>query len=104
MGTAGAMRESRVGSRAGAVLRGLSGVLAGGLVVLLLALAGAWAFGRSDGAPGPGLGTLAWHAVAAVAAVIAQVQADRRPGAPGVWAAVAVLMITAALFTFQWLA
>jgi hypothetical protein len=97
------MRENR-GGRAGARLRGLSGVLAGGLVVLVLALVGAWGVAERNGTPGPGVNTLAWHAGAAVVAVLAQRQADRRPDAQGVCAAVAVLVVTAVLLTVQWLA
>jgi hypothetical protein len=91
------------GSRAGARLRGFSGVLAGGLVVLVLALVGVWVVAVQTGTPGPGLNTLVWHAGAAVAAVLVQRQADGRPGAPGVWAALAVMLITAVLLTVQWL-
>lgn len=91
------------GGRAGARLRGFTGLLAGGLVVLALALLATWAVAAHFGTPGPGTGTLAWHAGAAVAAVIAQRQADRRSGAPGVLAAVAVLVITGVLLAVQWL-
>jgi hypothetical protein len=70
------MRDGGGVSRAGALLRGFSGVLAGGLV---------------------------WHSGAAVAAVLVQRQADRRPGVPGVSAALAVLLITTVLLTVQWL-
>lgn len=89
---------------AGRVLRGLTGVLAGGLVALLVALGVAWVVSRNADMPGPGTGTLVWHAVAVAVAVPAQVYADRRPGAPGVAAAVVVLLTAAALLTFQWFA
>jgi hypothetical protein len=91
-------------SRSGARLRGFTGLLTGGLVVLVVALVVAWAVAERAGTPGPGTGTLAWHASAALAAVIAQSQADRRPGTPGVLAAVAVLVITAVLLTVEWIA
>ena len=97
------MRDGGGVSRAGALLRGFSGVLAGGLVVLVLALVGAWVVATQTGAPGPGLNTLVWHSGAAVAAVLVQRQADRRPGVPGVSAALAVLLITTVLLTVQWL-
>jgi hypothetical protein len=89
---------------AGARLRGLSGVLAGGLAVLVVALVGAWIAAERNGVPGPGPDTLAWHAVAAVAAVLAQRHADRRPGADGVVAALAVVAITVMVLAVQWLA
>jgi predicted permease len=95
--------NSEGAGKAGARLRGFTGVLAGGLVVLVLALLAAWAVAERVGTPGPGLNTLVWHGAAAVAAVLAQRRADRRRGAPGVWAAVAVLVITAVLLTVQWL-
>lgn len=111
MVTAGAVRNGRgrsgrgnAGGRAGARLRGFTGVLAGGLVVLVLTLVGAWVVAERSGTPGPGLSTIVWHALAAVAAVVAQRQADRRRGTPGAWAAVAVLVVTLVLLVVQWLA
>lgn len=96
--------SGRTGSgRAGERLRGFSGVLAGGLVVLVAALAVAWLVAERSGVSGPGVNTLVWHTVAAVAAVLVQRQADRRSGAPGAFAAVAVLAITVLLLTVQWL-
>jgi hypothetical protein len=93
----------KAGGKAGARLRGLSGVLAGGLVVLVAALVVAWVVAERGGAAGPGVNTMVWHAVAAVAAVLVQREADRRDGAPGVFAAVTVLAITALVLTVQWL-
>jgi hypothetical protein len=92
-------------SRLGAgVLRGLSGLLAGGLVAIVLVLAVLWVVAERDGVPGPGADVVGWHAVAAVAAVLAQRVADRRPGWVGVLAALAVTAITAAVLGFLWLA
>ncbi|MCO1657514.1 hypothetical protein [Pseudonocardia humida] len=84
---------------AGRLLRGLTGVLAGGLVALLIALVIAW---YVSGTPGPGTGTLVWHALAAVVAVGAQVYADRHAGGRGAAAAVVVLATATALLVFQW--
>lgn len=84
-------------------LCGLSGLLAGGLVVLVLALVVAWAVAVGVGAPGPGAGTLVWHGVGAVAAVLVQRQADRRSGAAALLAALAVVAITAVVLAVQWL-
>ena len=95
---------SRVVSKLGARLRGFTGLLAGGLVVLVVALGVAWVVAERTGAPGPGIATLAWHAGAAIAAVIAQRQADHRAGGPGILAAVAVIVITGVLLATQWLA
>ena len=89
---------------AGRVLRGLSGVLAGGLVVLLAALGVAWYLAGLEGSPGPGTGMLVWHLVAVVVAVPAQLYADRRAGPRGTTAALAVLATAALVLTSQWFA
>jgi hypothetical protein len=100
MGSARAVKARRRG--AGGVLRGLSGLLAGGLVALLVALGIAWYVADRTGTSGPGVHTLVWHAVAAVAAVVAQRYADRHRGAGGAVAAAAVIVIAAVLLTTQW--
>jgi hypothetical protein len=87
----------------GRALRGLTGVLAGGLVALLIALVVAAVVSRNAAMPGPGTATLVWHGIAAVVAVAAQVYADRRPDGRGLLAAVVVLLTAAALLFFQWL-
>jgi glucose-6-phosphate-specific signal transduction histidine kinase len=93
-----------VSTRAGRLLRGLSGLLAGGLVILLVTLGVAWYVADQAGSSGPGAQTLVWHAVAAVAAVIAQRYADRHRDTRGVLAAGAVIVIAAVLLTVEWLA
>jgi hypothetical protein len=84
-------------------LRGFSGLLAGGLAALAVALYAVWFLADRSGSAGPGAGTLVWHTVAAVAAVVAQVYADRRAGARGAVAAVGVVAVTAAVLAAQWL-
>jgi hypothetical protein len=61
----------------------VTGLLAGGLAVLALALVASWMVAPRLGLPGPAVDLLAWHLAAAVAVVVAQVRADRsgRPGA-----------------------
>lgn len=87
------------------MLRGLSGLLAGGLVVLALALGVAWVVATRTGAPGPAPSFLAWHAVAAVVAVVAQVRADRAAdGGHGAGAALAVVGVSAVVLAALWLA
>jgi hypothetical protein len=86
------------------LLRGLSGLLTGGLVVLAVALAIAWFVARQRGVPGPSGLTLAGHAAAAVAAVVLQRWADRVRGARAAAAALAVAAITAVVLAVQWLA
>ena len=88
---------------AGRVLRGVSGVLAGGLAVLLIALTVAWYLSANADVPGPGTGTLVWHAVTVVVVVPAQAYADRNTGSRGTVAALAVGVTAAALLTLQWL-
>jgi hypothetical protein len=96
--------RTMTGTRAVRLLRGLSGLLAGGLVALVLALVGAWFLAEQLGVPGPTVSTIAGHAVAAVAAVLAQHQADRRRDGAAVAAALAVVLITAVVLAVQWLA
>lgn len=91
-------------TRAGSALRRLSGVLAGGLVVLAVALGVAWVVATRTGSPGPAPGFLAWHAIAAVAALVAQVRADRAPHGRGVGPALAVVVISVAVLAALWLA
>jgi hypothetical protein len=87
-------------TRSRALLRGFTGVLAGGLVVLALALGVAWVVATRTGSPGPAPWFLVWHALAAVAAVALQVRADRRSPL----AALGVLGISAAVLGVLWLA
>ncbi|MEJ3656757.1 hypothetical protein WEH80_27740 [Actinomycetes bacterium KLBMP 9759] len=84
-------------------LRGLSGLLAGGLVLLALVLVAAQLLAAA-GTDGPGTSMLVWHGIAAVAAVGAQVHADRTPGPRGTVSALAVIGTAAAVLAFLWLA
>ncbi|MEV1296041.1 hypothetical protein [Pseudonocardia sp. NPDC049635] len=84
------------------LLRGLSGVLAGGLVVLAVGLVAVeWLGGRS-GVPGPGTGAVAAHLVAAVVAVTGQVIADRRADRTGTLAALGVIGTVALVLGLGW--
>ncbi|MFN2497013.1 MAG: hypothetical protein ABR608_14080 [Pseudonocardiaceae bacterium] len=83
-------------------LRGLSGVLAGGLVALAVTVGAAqWQAGPVD-RPGPGTATVAGHAIAALAAVMLQVVADHARGRHAVLATGAVLAIVAGVLWFGW--
>lgn len=85
------------------LLRGLSGALAAGLVVLAVLL-GVAQWLSPDTVPGPGIGALVGHWVGAVVAVAMQWFADRRRGAQAAIAALAVLAVVATvLFTWWWL-
>lgn len=86
----------------GRALRALSGVLAGGLVALAVAICTAqWLAGMS-GRPGPGTATVIGHVVAALATVVLQLAADRLRGRIAALASGSVLVITAAVLWFGW--
>ncbi len=83
-------------------LRGLSGLFAGGLAAVAVALVGVWSVAAMTGVVGPGAPTLAWHAVGAVAAVAGQVYADRHSGGRGTVAAIGVIAVSAGVLAVQW--
>lgn len=85
-------------------LRLVSGLLAGGLVALVLALGVAWSLAARENAPGPGVALVAGHLVAAVVAVTAQVYADRHRDGRGSLASLAVVAVTAAVLVIAWIA
>ncbi|MDH6282973.1 hypothetical protein [Prescottella agglutinans] len=83
-------------------LRGLSGVVAGGVVVLTLVVIGVAYLASNRDFPGPGRESVAAHVVSSVVVVVAQVLADRRRGAASVLASAAVLAVTGLLLWTQW--
>ncbi|MGH3864188.1 hypothetical protein [Actinokineospora sp.] len=83
-------------------LRELSGALTLGLCVLALVVVGLQVLAASKGMPGPGLPIVLGHAVAAIAAVVVQRQADRRPGSVAALPVLLVAAITAATTWFFW--
>jgi len=99
VGVVGAVTRPRSRS----VLRGLSGVLVGGLVALALVLLAGWFYADRTGLPGPGLGVIVGHGVAAVAAVIAQVWVDRRRDRTGTLAAAVLAVLVVGGLTLTWL-
>ncbi|TQM38641.1 hypothetical protein [Pseudonocardia cypriaca] len=86
------------------VLRGFSGVLAGGLVALAVALLVAGIAAQQRAVPGPGIVAIAGHAVAAAVAVLVQRRADRTAGLAAVGAACGVVALTVVVLGVQWLA
>ena len=105
MGAAGPLR-TRGGHRAerrGGFLRGLAGVLAGGMVVLVAALVVVWVVAVRAGSPGPGVGTVAGHAVAAAVAVVGQVYAARAAGPRGTLVALGVIVLIGGVLSAAWL-
>jgi hypothetical protein len=91
------------GGRGIRLLRGFSGVLAGGLVALALALLVAGVVAQRHAVPGPGALSIAGHVVAAVVAVLVQRRADRTTGVAGAGAALGVVALTAVVLGVQWL-
>jgi hypothetical protein len=85
------------------VLRGLSGLLTGGLVALALVLVAGWFYADRTGLPGPGIGMLIGHVVAAVAAVVVQVYVDRRTDRVGTLAAAASAALIVGALALVWL-
>jgi hypothetical protein len=99
VGSACTVTASDLGER---VSRGVSGVLAGGLVVFAIALCVAqWLVGAS-GRPGPGLAMVAGHGAAAATAVSLQLVADRCRGRTAALASCAVVLLTACVLWFGW--
>lgn len=94
----------RAPRRGGRFLRGLSGVLAGGMVALVVALVVAWVVALRESSPGPGAAVLAVHAVAAAAAVALQIYADRTHGVRGTLATLVTVVLVVAVLAFEWLA
>jgi hypothetical protein len=83
-------------------LRGFTGVLTGGLVALAVAVGVAQWLVASSGRPGLGTAVVAGHVIAALAAVVVQVVADRGRGLRAALACLAVLVIAAATLWFGW--
>ncbi|MBD8507795.1 hypothetical protein HT102_15000 [Hoyosella sp. G463] len=97
---------SRPGRRRAAwpvrLLRWASGIVAGGIVALALAV-GLVAFLAEDWEiAGPGAASVAWHAIGALIAVAAQIAADRAHGLGAVAWSVLVLTTGAVVLLTQW--
>ncbi|MFC9663530.1 hypothetical protein ACFVJ5_25090 [Nocardia sp. NPDC127606] len=84
------------------LVRTVSGVVAGGVLVLLCVVVGAAVIGSRRDFPGPGAESLSVHFVAAVVVVVAQVFADRRRGMSTLFGSVAVLVTAGVLLWTQW--
>lgn len=96
-------RPAPAEGRPAVALRGLTGLLAGGLVVLVVALVTMGVVAGREHAPGPGAVTIGWHVLAAVVAVGLQWFADRTRGVRGVAACGVVVVITVAVLA-TWIA
>ncbi|WP_241665869.1 hypothetical protein [Prescottella subtropica] len=84
------------------MLRVLSGVIAGGVVVLTAVVAGVAYLASNRDFPGPGRESLAAHVAASVVVIVLQVLADRRRGVAAAASSTAVLAVTGLLLWTQW--
>ncbi|SNS88127.1 hypothetical protein [Rhodococcoides kyotonense] len=84
------------------MLRGLSGAVTAGLVVLAVVVVGTQYLGSQRGFPGPGTVSVAAHIGAAVLAVIVQHIADHRRRVVSVVASLLVFVIAGVLLWTQW--
>ncbi|MQY19896.1 hypothetical protein [Nocardia macrotermitis] len=83
-------------------VRGVSGVVAAGMVVLALVVAGSAVLGDARGYPGPGMKMVGWHVGLAVVAMVGQVFADRRRGLAAFSGSVVVFVAAGYLLVTQW--
>jgi hypothetical protein len=86
----------------GRAARGLSGVLAAGLVALAIVMCLAQWLAGNSGSPGPGTAAVVGHLVAALAAVVLQLAAERSRGRTAVLASWSVLVLAAAVLWLGW--
>jgi hypothetical protein len=86
----------------GRLIRGLSGAITAGVIVLTLVVVGAHYLGDRWNFPGPGPTSITWHVATSVVVVVAQVVADRRRGGASLVASLMVFAITAVLLWTQW--
>jgi hypothetical protein len=84
------------------MLRGLSGSVVAGLVVLMLVVIGTEILGGDRGFPGPGISTVVWHVGATIVAVFLQRLADHRGRAVSVLGSFGVFVVAGALLWTQW--
>ncbi len=95
----GSVRDGVWGVR---LLRGISGVVAAGMLVLTLVVAGSAVLGEVWRYPGPGGRTVGWHIGLAAVAVVAQVFTDRRRGLAAFSGSLVVFVAAGYLLVTQW--
>ena len=83
-------------------LRGLSGIVTTGLVVLAIGVSVTQYLGHSRGFPGPGGLSVAAHIVAAIVAVIAQRIVDHGRGLSAFLGSIVVFTATGLVLWTQW--
>ena len=82
--------------------RGLSGVLAGGLVALAVTVCLVQWWASISGDPGPGRAAVVGHMLAALGAVVLQVVAERSSGGVATLAPWCIVTLAAAVLWFGW--
>ncbi|HEY6425364.1 MAG TPA: hypothetical protein VIY28_19400 [Pseudonocardiaceae bacterium] len=83
-------------------VRGLSAVLAAGLVALAVAVCVAQGLAGPSGRPGPGTAMVVGHVLAALGALVLQLAADRVRGPLALLASWSILAIAAGVLWFGW--
>lgn len=89
-------------TRFGTFLRGISGSLAYGFVVLALSLIGMQIWAGQHGWTGPGIGTISGHVIGGVVAVFLQAVGDHRRDRTGAAAISGVLVVVLGSLWFWW--
>jgi hypothetical protein len=84
------------------VLARLSGVLAGGLVALAIAVCVAQWLASMSGRPGPGVTAVIGHGVAALAAVALQLAAERSSRRSAALCSWSILLLVTGVLWFGW--
>ena len=82
--------------------RGLSGVLAGGVVALAVTVCLAQWWASTSGDAGPGSAEVVGHVLAALGAVALQLVAERSRGRMAALAAWCIVLLAAAVLWFGW--
>ncbi|ASU81221.1 hypothetical protein CDG81_17430 [Actinopolyspora erythraea] len=83
-------------------MRGVAGAFVAGLLVLTVALAGVQLWGFTKGGIGPGWVMLSAHVIAAVAALLLQLAADRVRRPVGGWYALGAMAVVLATLSYWW--
>ncbi|ASO18567.1 hypothetical protein FHR81_002975 [Actinoalloteichus hoggarensis] len=89
-------------STAGRLLRGVSGSITAGLVILALFLIVAQLVASRAGYPGPGMAAVVAHSLAAIGAVPLQRSSDRRRTAVRWWGPLAIMVMAGVVLWFWW--
>ncbi|WP_157433996.1 MULTISPECIES: hypothetical protein [Actinoalloteichus] len=96
------VRMTEQASMAGRLLRGVSGAITAGLVILALTMIIAQLVATRASYPGPGWAVVVVHLLFAIGAVLLQRASDRRRTAVRWWGPLIVLVLAGALLWFWW--